>query len=75
MTACLVARIGLHPRGEGADFCARYGLIRLVWAERGETIEECIAHENRLKRWRREWKLVWIERSNPDWLDLFDTLA
>jgi len=37
----------------GSDFCARYGLKILVWAERAETIEACIAHEKRLKRWRR----------------------
>ncbi|WP_341476942.1 hypothetical protein [Sphingomonas oleivorans] len=24
----------------------------------------------KLKRWRREWKLNLIERDNPDWLDL-----
>ena len=75
VTSHLAARVLQHRSDEGSDFCARYGLHRLVWAERGETIEDCIAHEKRLKRWRREWKLALIERANPDWRDLFEQLA
>ena len=74
MTADLAARIHKHRQGTGSAFCARYGLKRLVWAERGPSIEDCIAHEKRVKRWRREWKIELIERANPDWNDLFDLL-
>jgi putative endonuclease len=48
VTTHLVARVDQHRRGEGSDFCARYGLNRLVWAEQGASIAECIAHEKRL---------------------------
>ena len=75
VTSHLPARIGQHRSGDGSDFCARYGLIRLVWAERGETIEDCIAHEKRMKRWHREWKFALIERGNPEWRDLYDSMA
>lgn len=75
VTAQLVARVMQHRTGSGSDFCARYGLARLVWAERADDIAECIAHEKRLKRWRRDWKFALIEQGNPDWRDLFDTLA
>ena len=75
VTADLIARILQHRTGDGSDFCARYGLIRLVWAERGDDISSCIAHEKRLKRWHREWKFDLIERDNPDWQDLFDRLV
>ena len=71
----LAARIHQHRSGEGSDFCARYGLGRLVWAERGDDIASCIAHEKRLKRWHRQWKFDLIERGNPDWQDMFDLLA
>jgi len=74
VTANLAARVRQHQSGEGSDFCARYGLTRLVWAERGEDIGSCITHEKRLKRWRREWKFGLIERDNPDWLDLSNQL-
>ena len=74
VTAFLPARVQRHRSGTGSDHCARYGLVRLVWAEYGETIEACIEHEKRIKRWRREWKFALIERANPDWIDLYDQL-
>ena len=74
VTADLAARIHQHRSGDGSDFCRRYGLSRLVWAEHGPSIESCIAHEKRLKRWSRAWKIALIERGNPDWNDLFDEL-
>jgi len=75
VTTDLAARICQHRTGTGSDFCDRRGLKRLVWAERGDSIENCIAHEKRVKRWRREWKFALIERTNPDWDDLFDKLV
>jgi len=74
VTAHLAARIHQHRTDDGSDFCKRYGLNRLVWAERGEAIEDCIAHEKRLKRWHRAWKFALIERANPEWHDLYDQL-
>lgn len=70
VTSDLRIRIAQHREGGGSDFCARYGLNRLVWAEHGDDIESCIAHEKRVKRWRREWKFALIEESNPEWRDL-----
>ncbi|SFP89447.1 putative endonuclease [Sphingomonas rubra] len=75
VTASLMARVHQHRAGTGSDHCHRYGLTRLVWAERGDDIGACIAHEKRLKRWRREWKFALIERGNPNWLDLTEQLA
>ena len=74
VTANLSACIHQHRTGEGSDFCRRYALDRLVWAEQGDDIQSCIAHEKRVKRWRREWKFALVEKSNPDWVDLSDTL-
>ena len=75
VTSDLAARIFQHREGDGSDFCKRYNLDRLVWAERGDSIEDCIAHEKRIKRWQREWKFALIERANPDWSDLFEHLV
>ena len=75
VTSDLPARIFQHRQGTGSDFCVRYGVGRLVWAERGDSIEDCIAHEKRVKRWRREWKFALIERGNPDWSDLYELLV
>jgi putative endonuclease len=65
VTANLAARLYQHRAGEGSDFCRRYGLHRLVWAEHRDSSEAFIAHEKRLKRWRREWTIGLIERANP----------
>jgi putative endonuclease len=74
VTANLAARVDAHGTGRRSDFCAQYGLKLLVWAERASSITECIAQEKRSKRWRREWKFALIERANPDWRDLSDSL-
>jgi putative endonuclease len=74
VTADLASRIHQHKSGTGSDFCARHGLDRLVRAESGDDISLCIAHEKRIKRWRREWKFPLIERANPEWRDLFPLL-
>jgi putative endonuclease len=34
-----------------------------------------IAREKEIKKWRREWKINLIESTNPEWLDLYETLA
>jgi putative endonuclease len=75
VTADLPLRVSQHRTGTGSDFCARYDLTRLVWAERSDSIEAAIAHEKRVKRWRREWKFALIEKANPVWDDLFSLLA
>jgi putative endonuclease len=74
VTTDLARRTFEHREGTGSDFCKQHGLSRLVWAERGETIEDCIAHEKRVKRWRREWKFALIEQGNPNWSDLYGSL-
>jgi len=75
VTADIARRVHQHRNASGSEFCARYGLMKLVWAERGDRIESCIALEKRIKRWRREWKFDLIEKGNPDWDDLFDQLV
>ena len=53
VTADLAARVHQHRLGDGSDFCRRYGLGRLVWAEAADTIDDCIAQEKRIKKWRQ----------------------
>ncbi len=74
VTANLPQRIWQHREGEGSRFAAKYGAVRLVHAEEYPTIEEAIAREKALKKWRRDWKIELIEAGNPDWDDLYDHL-
>src|SRR3546814_17037995 len=68
VTSHLAQRVFQHRSGDGSDFCRRYGLNRLVWAERGAAIGDCIANEKSVKRWRREWKFDLVEQAHSYWL-------
>ena len=74
----VAAELGLrahqHKTGAGSAFCRRYGVDRLVWCERFERIEDAIAREKQVKKWRRAWKIRLIEEMNPNWDDLYPTL-
>ncbi len=70
VTSSIARRVWQHRQGEGSRFAARYGVHRLVWAERFDDIRDAIAQEKCLKKWRRAWKLDLIEISNPNWNDL-----
>ncbi|MEM7463369.1 MAG: GIY-YIG nuclease family protein [Pseudomonadota bacterium] len=55
-------------------FTARYGVIRLVWYRRFDSIVQAIEEEKRIKKWRRGWKIELIKRENPEWKDLYPLL-
>lgn len=74
VTADLAARVTQHREGRGSEFCAKYGLTRLAYAERHADIREAIAREKAMKKWKRQWKLRLIRQQNPDWLDLFEDI-
>lgn len=74
VTSNVAARVYAHRNGRGSQFCARYGLTRLVYAQHFDRIDEAIAAEKAIKKWRRAWKIELIERANPDWDDLYETM-
>ncbi len=74
VTADLAARMVRHREGKGSRFAAKYKCLLLVHAEHFERIDEAIAREKAIKKWRRAWKLELIERGNPGWADLFDPI-
>ncbi|MCU4161327.1 hypothetical protein AiwAL_14655 [Acidiphilium sp. AL] len=55
-------------------FASRYGCKRLVWHEFHPTMLGAIAREKRIKGGSRQAKIDLIERANPDWTDLYETL-
>ena len=75
VTANLPARVTQHREGTGSEFCVKYGLTRLVYAERHDEIIGAIAREKTMKKWKRQWKLRLIRSTNPDWRDLYDDLT
>jgi putative endonuclease len=74
VTNNLVRRIYEHREKLIEGFTSQYNVTRLVWFDQTESIEEAITHEKRLKRWRREWKIELIEKTNPAWDDLYERI-
>ena len=75
VTSDLAARVHQHRTGDGSDFCRRYDLHRLVYADSTELILDAIAREKAMKKWRRAWKIELIEEANPEWHDLSALIA
>ena len=46
----------------------------LVWYETYDLVTDAIRRETTLKSWLRKWKLELIEKENPNWDDLYETL-
>jgi putative endonuclease len=46
----------------------------LIWYEPHGTMISAIGREKAIKEWKRRWKLELIERSNPEWRDLYADL-
>jgi putative endonuclease len=72
ITNNIVRRLYQHRYGEVKDFTRRYHLNRLVWLEHFRNVNDAIVCEKKLKGWRRSRKVVLIEQTNPQWLDLSD---
>ena len=70
VTSDLPLRMAQHKSGEFGGFTAKYRVDRLVFAEEFQRIEDALLAEKRMKRWKRDWKIELIEKSNPQWLDL-----
>lgn len=75
VTADIAHRAWQHREGLVEGFTKRHRLKRLVYAERHEDIHDAIRREKRLKHWPRQWKINLIRAHNPDWRDLYETLA
>jgi putative endonuclease len=70
VTGDLDRRIFEHKQKLMPGFSSRYNIDRLVYYEIHGNVRRAIAREKELKGWRREKKIVLIERENPAWDDL-----
>ena len=74
VTSHLAGRTRQHKNDQADGFTKKYGLHLLGWFEVHETMLSAIAREKAIKEWKRLWKLDFIERTNPDWNDLYDQI-
>jgi putative endonuclease len=61
VTSDLIKRLWEHRNGAVDGFTRRYQVHALVYFERHECMEQAIAREKQIKKWRRAWKLELIE--------------
>jgi len=75
VTSDLVKRVGEHRNGLVPGFTKTHGCKLLVWYAVADDIQAARQRELQMKKWKRIWKLSEIEQMNPDWRDLYPTLA
>jgi len=73
-TTDLARRAWEHRNGAVDGFTKKYGLKRLVYAERHDTLLGAKQRENNLKHWSRAWKVRLILKENLDWDDLYERI-
>jgi putative endonuclease len=74
-TSELVRRVWEHKAKAVPGFTAKYGVDRLVWFERHDSLEAAVLRERRIKSWKRAWKIELIEKDNPHWIDLYLSIS
>jgi len=66
----LMARVLRHKSGVSEGFTRQYHVNRLVYYEVFQYLNNAIARETEIKKWRREKKVALVEANNPTWEDL-----
>ena len=74
VTSDLIKRVWQHKNHVAEGFTEKYDVNLLVWFEPHPTMESAITREKSIKEWQRSWKIKLIEKTNPDWNDLYETL-
>lgn len=72
MTNDLKKRIYFHKKRLISGFTKKYNVDQLVYYEEFSTIDETLARENQIKKYRREKKNNLVLKQNPDWVDLYN---
>lgn len=66
----LFARVEAHRNKTHSGFTAKYGCRHLVWSEAHTSRQAAFTREQRIKEWKRAWKIELIEADNPYWIDI-----
>jgi putative endonuclease len=74
VTSDIIKRVYEHKNDFIDGFTRKYELKRLVYYEVFDEIAEAIKREKQLKEWQRKWKIELIEKQNPKWEDLYETI-
>ena len=75
VTSNLPGRVYQHRNGLIDGFTKQHGCKLLVCYEAHEDLDAARLRELQMKKWKRAWKIELIERSNPQWKDLWPEIA
>ncbi len=75
ITNDLIKRVWIHKEKIIDGFTRKYKINRLVYYEASNNSLSAIEREKRIKKWNRKWKIRLIEKQNPLWKDLYETIA
>lgn len=75
VTNNLIRRVYEHRSSIIEGFTQKYKLTHLVYFETHQFITLAIQREKNIKHWTREWKIQLIEKLNPNWEDLWETIC
>ena len=75
VTSNLTQRAWRHKNNQIEGFTKRYRIHILVWYEVHEAMISAITREKKIKNWKRAWKLALIEKTNPEWRDLYTDIT
>ena len=75
VTSDLVKRVYEHKNNFVKGFTSKHRIYDLVYYEVFDNIEDAIAREKQIKRWRRLYKTNVINEFNPEWRDLYDEIC
>lgn len=70
----LVKRVWQHKNNLVDGFSKKHSVHSLVYFEQYSDMMTAIAREKQLKKWKRSWKIHLIEKGNPNWNDLYDSI-
>ena len=71
VTNNLLKRVSEHKSNIVEGFTKKYHVRTLVYYEKHNDIHRAITREKQMKNWKRQYKINLIEKSNPDWVDLY----
>ncbi len=72
VTNDLHKRIMEHKEKRGSKFTSKYNVIKLVYYQSYNRVQDAIAAEKKIKAGSRAKKIQLMESGNPQWEDLYE---
>ena len=74
VTNNLKRRVYEHRTNAEDGFTKKYNCKKLVWYEISGSIQNAIIQEKQIKKWKKEFKENLIDKFNPEWSDLYESI-